>query len=253
MQFTYPSLIRADMSSDWVVGNMDHKLMYWDWWTHNASKLEKDGSAEKINAPQSVAPHAQLKRGQNHAYNSLKMLHGGHQCHEKNYTSLNEVSTWQNHNNNWNGKSKREKGTPSQRFLFYVTTRLCHWHCAWGLCGLGKCWWERQCQRSWPSCAAVSYSSATVWAFVFVGMVCVRVRACVCVCVGLCKFACVCLHVYVEERFFLFFFLKKCVHSAVACIQYACISLLSTQTHTAWFLGTWDKTGPVFVALFFSS
>lgn len=88
MQFTYPSLIRADMSSDWVVGNMDHKLMYWDWWTHNASKLEKDGSAEKINAPQSVAPHAQLKRGQNHAYNSLKMLHGGHQCHVKKITPV---------------------------------------------------------------------------------------------------------------------------------------------------------------------
>lgn len=110
----------------------------------------------------------------------------------KKCTSHNEVSTWQNHNNNWNGKSKREKETPSQRFLFNVTTRLCHWRCAWrGLCGLGECWWKRHCQRSWPSCAAQSNSSATVWNFVFVGTyMCVCVLACAMVCAGLPMFVC---------------------------------------------------------------
>lgn len=59
MQFTYPTLIRADMSSDWVVRNTDHKLMYRDWWVYDASKLKTDGSAENINVPQSVALYAQ--------------------------------------------------------------------------------------------------------------------------------------------------------------------------------------------------
>lgn len=161
--------------------------------------------------------------------------YGGSSVPWKKYTSHNEVSTWQNHNNNWNGKSKREKGTPSQRVFFNVTTRLCHWHCAWrGLCGLGECWWERQCSRSWPSCAVESNSSATVWAFAFVGMyVCVCVYQLVRQYVQACL--CVCLHVLYMQR-------KVCVNvyvcSAVAYIQYACIPHLSTQTHTTCFF--WD-------------
>lgn len=158
---------------------------------------------------------------------------GGHQCHEKKYTSHNEVSTWQNHNNNWNGKSKREKGTPSQRFLFNVTTRLCHWHCAWrGLCGLGECWWGRQCQRSWPSCAVESNSSATVWAFVFVGMyVCAfqLVQRYVQVCL-VCLFACT---VYVEES------VCQCVCTLCSSLYTVCMypPLKDTNTHCLLF---WD-------------
>lgn len=102
------------------------------------------------------------------------------------------------------GKSKREKGTPPQRFLFNVTTCLCHWHRAWrGLCGLRECWWERQCQRRWPSCTAQSNSSATVWDFVCV-CVCVvslcnsiykfaRVFACMCKCVNVHVSSAVCM------------------------------------------------------------
>lgn len=119
--------------------------------------------------------------------------YGGSSVPWKKYTRHNEVSTWQNHNNNWNGKSKREKGTPSQRFLFNVTTRLCHWHRAWrGLCGLGECWWAGRCQSSWPCCAAESNSSATVWAFVFVGMFRVlQLVATVGASLPVCLFACI--------------------------------------------------------------
>lgn len=75
----------------------------------------------------------------------------------------------------------------------------------------------------------------------------------VCVCLGLCNsmctFDCVCLHVYGEEKCFF----KKYVLSPGTCIQYACIPFLRTQTHTAGLLGTWDKTGLVFVYLFLAS
>lgn len=139
------------------------------------------------------------------------------------------------------GKVKGENGTPSQRFLFNVTTRLCHWHGAWrGLSGLGECWWERQCQRNWPSCTAERNSLATVWAFVFVGMyVCVCVFQLVRRYVHVCL--CVCLHVYVEGNV-----CKRVLYaySAVAYITHACIPHLSTRH------AHWDKTGPVIVSVF---
>lgn len=73
-------------------------------------------------------------------------------------------------------------------------------------------------------------------------------RVCLRVCVWACAtFDCVCLHVYGEEKCFF----KKYVLSPGTRIQYACILFLNTQTHTAGLLGTWDKTGLVFVYLFF--
>lgn len=119
----------------------------------------------------------------------------GHQCHETNTPVTMRFPDGGTAIIIETGKVKREKGTPSQRFLFNVTTRLCHWHCAWrGLCGLGECWWEKQCQRSWPSCAAESNSSATVWAFIL--------RACTCefsLCDSMCTL-CLCVCVYTKRN-----------------------------------------------------
>lgn len=126
------------------------------------------------------------------------MLWGGHQCHEKKYTSHNEVSTWQNHNNNWNGKSKREKGTPSQRFLFNVTTRLSHWHRAWrGLCGLGEC----LVRETVPELPALLYcwkqQLGYCMSFCFCGHVCVCVFVCVSACATVCATLPACLFAYI--------------------------------------------------------
>ena len=128
-------------------------------------------------------------------------------------------------------KGKKERH-PRGFFLMlphaYVTGTVPDEGCVvWGNAGER----ESERQRRWPSCAAESNSSATVWAFVFVGMyVCVRLG----LCNSMCEFAPrVCLYAYVEEN------VRKCVFTLCSSLYTVCMypPLEYTNTHC---LLIWD-------------